>query len=80
MTKRLFWFCLGAAAAVFGINYMKKKAEDDSDAFSSENIADTMTDMIAALKKYVVALWQGVTSGESLDDEELAKIFDNSRN
>ena len=33
MTKRLFWFCLGAAAAVFGIN-----------------------------------------------DEELAKIFDNSRN
>jgi hypothetical protein len=36
--------------------------------------------MVAALKKYIVALWQGVTSGESLDDEELAKIFDNSRN
>ena len=51
MTKRLFWFCLGAAAAVFGINYMKKKAEDDSEAFSSENIADTMTDLVAALKK-----------------------------
>jgi hypothetical protein len=80
MSKRLFWFCLGAAAAVFGINYMKKKVEDDSEAFSSENIADTMTDMVVALKKYIVALWQGVTSGESLDDEELAKIFDDSRN
>lgn len=80
MTKRLFWFCLGAAAATFGINYMKKKVEEDSEAFSSANIADTMTDMIAALKKYVIALWQGFTSGESLDDEELAKIFDDSRN
>ncbi|GBL21470.1 hypothetical protein EMGBS4_15300, partial [Acidimicrobiaceae bacterium] len=42
--------CLGAAAAVFGINYMKKKVEDDSEAFSSENIADTMTDLVGALK------------------------------
>ncbi len=48
--------------------------------FSSENIADTLTDMAASLKDYVVGLWQGVTSGESLDDEELSKIFDNSQN
>jgi hypothetical protein len=80
MRKRFFWFLLGAAAAVFGINYMKKKDDGKTEMFSSENIADTLTDMAASLKDYVVGLWQGVTSGESLDDEELSKIFDNSQN
>ncbi|MEY3802078.1 MAG: hypothetical protein RLZZ51_360, partial [Actinomycetota bacterium] len=63
-----------------GLNYMKKKADETSERFSSENVADTLTDIASSLKDYLVGLWQGLTSGESLDDEELSKIFDNSRN
>lgn len=80
MIKRLFWFLLGATAAIFGLNYIKKKADETSERFSSENVADTLTDIASSLKDYLVGLWQGLTSGESLDDEELSKIFDNSRN
>lgn len=58
----------------------EEKADETSEKFSSENVADTLTDIASSLKDYLVGLWQGLTSGESLDDEELSKIFDNSRN
>ena len=78
MIKRLFWFLLGAISAIFGLNYMKKKAESTAERFSSENIADTLTDLATSVKDYAVGLWQGVVSGESLDEQELANYFDNT--
>lgn len=78
MIRRLFWFLLGAISAIFGLNYMKKKAESTAERFSSENIADTLTDLATSVKDYAVGLWQGVVSGESLDEQELANYFDNT--
>ena len=78
MIRRLFWFLLGAISAIFGLNYMKKKAESTAERFSSENIADTLTDLATSVKDYAVGLWQGVVSGESLDEQELADYFDNT--
>ena len=78
MTKRLFWFLLGALTAIFGLNYLKKKAQSTADRFSPENIADTLTDVAMSVKDYAVGLWQGVVSGERLDDEKLTQIFDNA--
>ena len=44
MTKRLFWFALGAVAGIFGLRYVKEKARDAADQLTPAQIATDIFD------------------------------------
>jgi len=56
MFKRLFWFTLGVVAGIFGIRYVKEKAQNAADDFRVTDLAADVFGMIVKLVKYVIDL------------------------
>jgi hypothetical protein len=75
MIKRFFWILLGAALAVFAVNYLKKKAAENPEQFSTDVLIEKFIEIFDAIKESVQSLWQGFAGGQSLNDHELEKIF-----
>jgi len=50
MIKRFFWILLGAALAVFGVNYLKKKAAENPEQFSTDVLIEKFIEIFDAIK------------------------------
>ena len=75
MIKRIFWLVLGAVLAVFGLNYFKKKADENPQQFSTDALIERFIVIFDSIKESVQSLWQGYSGGQALNDGELEKIF-----
>lgn len=75
MIKRIFWLVLGAVLAVFGLNYLKKKAAENPQQFSTDALIERFIVIFDSIKESVQSLWQGYSGGQALNDGELEKIF-----
>ncbi len=77
MIKRFFWVVIGAVLAVFGLNYLKKKAATNPEQFSTDALVERFIVIFDSIKESIQGLWQGFSGGQALNDGELEKIFAN---
>ena len=77
MIKKIIWIVLGAALAAIGLNFLKKKAAENPQQFSTDALIEKFIEIFEVVKKYVQGFWQGYSGGQTLNDRELEKIFAN---
>ena len=77
MIKLFFWVLIGAVLAVFGLSYLKKKADANPQQFSTDALIEKFIEIFDLIKENVQGLWQGYSGGQALNDGELEKIFAN---
>ena len=77
MIKRIFWLVLGAVLAAVGLSFLKKKATENQQQFSTDALVEKFIEIFDVVKEYVQGLWQGYSGSQTLNDRELEKIFAN---
>jgi hypothetical protein len=77
MIKRIFWLVFGAVLAVLGLSYLKKKAAQNPQHFSSDALIERFIVIFDSIKESLQGLWRGYSGGQALNDGELEKIFVN---
>lgn len=77
MIKRIFWLVTGAVLAVLGLSYLKKKAAQNPQHFSADALVERSIEFFDSIKESLQGLWQGYSGGQTLNDDELEKIFIN---
>jgi hypothetical protein len=75
MIKRIFWLVTGALLAALGLSYLKKKAAQNPEKFSTDALIEKFIEIFGVIKESVQSLWHGFAGGQSLNDHELEKIF-----
>ena len=75
MIKRIFWLVTGALLAALGLSYLKKKAAQNPEQFSTDALIEKFIEIFGVIKESVQSLWHGFSGGQSLNDHELEKIF-----
>ncbi|MEY3977907.1 MAG: hypothetical protein EBT17_00455 [Actinobacteria bacterium] len=53
MFRRLFWFALGALAALFGYGWLRRKADSAATKESVDGFIDSLVDGVLAMKERV---------------------------
>lgn len=73
MIRRLFWFFLGAATALFASSWFKKKAAELGDKLTAENIARSVVEHAVAVGRRFGEVstdaWRSARSAGVADDK-----------
>ncbi|MBM3656729.1 MAG: hypothetical protein ACKO97_10115 [Actinomycetota bacterium] len=64
MFRRLFWFVLGALAALFGYGWLRRQADQLATKESVDQFIDGLVDRVTAVKEKVSDTVGGATSGK----------------
>ena len=65
MTKRLFWFVMGALAGIFGLRYMKEKAKQATSQLTPAQLANDLYDGVVKVAKQGIEILRNLSQGET---------------
>ena len=65
MTKRLFWFVMGALAGIFGLRYVKEKAKQATSQLTPTQVASDLYDGVVKIAKQGIEIVRNLREGEN---------------